>query len=207
MIAKGLDFPNVTLVGVINADVGLHRADFRAGERTFQLLAQVAGRTGRGPRGGLVLVQTFTPEHPSISLAATHNFLKFAEGELLQRREHNYPPYQRLARLIIRSKEMQAASDVAERLAGAFRVALERVAGAGGGRREETAGAPATHHPPPNRLRRSRTFACWGRRRRRCFGSRATIAITFSCNRRVRFILHEVLRRVLPVVKLPRGWS
>ena len=70
MIAKGLDFPNVTLVGVVNADVGLHLPDFRAAERTFQLLAQVAGRTGRGPRGGTVLVQTFTPEHPCIALAA-----------------------------------------------------------------------------------------------------------------------------------------
>ena len=69
MIAKGLDFPNVTLVGVVNADVGLHVPDFRASERTFQLLSQVAGRTGRGPRGGKVLVQTFTPDHPAIALA------------------------------------------------------------------------------------------------------------------------------------------
>src|SRR5262249_36728139 len=69
MIAKGLDFPNVTMVGVVNADVGLHIPDFRAAERTFQLLAQVAGRTGRGHRGGRVLVQTLTPEHPAIALA------------------------------------------------------------------------------------------------------------------------------------------
>src|SRR3712207_9291867 len=72
MIAKGLDFPNVTLVGVVNADVGLHHADFRAAERTFQLLAQVAGRTGRGSRGGYVYVQTYAPEHPAIALAAAH---------------------------------------------------------------------------------------------------------------------------------------
>src|SRR5205823_7210021 len=88
MIAKGLDFPNVTLVGVINADVGLHLPDFRSAERTFQLLAQVAGRTGRGPRGGRVLIQTYTPEHPSISLAAVHDFIRFAELELAHRKEH-----------------------------------------------------------------------------------------------------------------------
>ncbi len=67
MIAKGLDFPNVTLVGVINADTALHLPDFRAAERTFQLVTQVAGRTGRGERGGRVLVQTFSPEHPAIA--------------------------------------------------------------------------------------------------------------------------------------------
>src|SRR5205823_2349479 len=90
MIAKGLDFPNVTLVGVINADVGLHVPDFRSAERTFQLLSQVAGRTGRGPRGGRVLVQTFTPDHPSIALAATHDYAGFVEAELTHRRAHSY---------------------------------------------------------------------------------------------------------------------
>ncbi|MCI0700530.1 MAG: primosomal protein N', partial [Planctomycetia bacterium] len=78
MIAKGLDFPNVTLVGVVNADVGLHLPDFRSAERTFQLLAQVAGRAGRGEKGGQVLVQTFTPDHPCITLAAHHNYTEFA---------------------------------------------------------------------------------------------------------------------------------
>src|SRR5262249_28145607 len=77
MIAKGLDFPNVTLVGVVNADVGLHLPDFRSAERTFQLLAQVAGRAGRGEKGGQVLVQTFTPEHPCVTLAAKHDFVQF----------------------------------------------------------------------------------------------------------------------------------
>src|SRR5262249_56319558 len=74
MIAKGLDFPNVMLVGVVNADMGLHIPDFRSAERTFQLLSQVAGRAGRGPRGGRVLVQTFNPEQPSIALAAKHDY-------------------------------------------------------------------------------------------------------------------------------------
>jgi primosomal protein N' (replication factor Y) (superfamily II helicase) len=125
MIAKGLDFPNVTLVGVINADVGLHVPDFRSAERTFQLLSQVAGRTGRGPRGGRVLVQTFTPDHPCISLAAAHDYTGFVAAELTHRRTHGYPPYERLVRLIVRSRDQQAAAAFAERLAGAFHTALE----------------------------------------------------------------------------------
>ena len=82
MIAKGLDFPNVTLVGVINADTALHLPDFRAAERTFQLVTQVAGRTGRGPKGGRVLVQTFNPDHAAIRAAVRHDFAAFAAGEL-----------------------------------------------------------------------------------------------------------------------------
>jgi primosomal protein N' (replication factor Y) len=137
MIAKGLDFPNVTLVGVINADVGLHLPDFRAAERTYQLLSQVAGRAGRGPRGGQVLIQTFTPDHPSIALAASHDYCLFAERELAQRRLHSYPPYQRLVRMIVRSLDQEAAAAFAETLAGAFREALaneaRRVASDGSG--------------------------------------------------------------------------
>lgn len=125
MIAKGLDFPNVTLVGVINADVGLHMPDFRSGERTFQLLAQVAGRTGRGELGGQVMIQTFAPEHPCISLAAKHDFLSFAKMELENRKAHLYPPYQRLARLIIRSLKEEAAAAFAETLSTAFRDAMK----------------------------------------------------------------------------------
>jgi primosomal protein N' (replication factor Y) len=181
MIAKGLDFPNVTLVGVVNADVGLHRADFRASERTFQLLAQVAGRTGRGPRGGMVLVQTFTPEHPSISLAAAHNFVKFAEGELQHRRQHNYPPYQRLVRLIIRSKGMEAGAEVAERLAGAFRVELER--GAAG--------------PEAHELR------LLGPAEAEVFRLKGYYRYHFQMQSSSSAYLHHVLRQVLPVVKLP----
>src|SRR5437867_179742 len=128
MIAKGLDFPNVTLVGVVNADTGLHVPDFRAAERTFQLLAQVAGRTGRGPRGGKVLVQTFTPEHPCIALAAAHDFVTFAERELGFRRAHNYPPYQRLARLIVRSRKQPAAEEFAKEMAASFQHALRKLA-------------------------------------------------------------------------------
>jgi primosomal protein N' (replication factor Y) len=127
MIAKGLDFPNVTLVGVVNADVGLHIPDFRSAERTFQLLSQVAGRAGRGARGGRVLVQTFNPEHPSIRLAADHDYEAFVDKELAHRRTHNYPPYHRLVRLIIRSREQEAAAGFAERLAAAFQAALARL--------------------------------------------------------------------------------
>ncbi|MFO0849372.1 MAG: primosomal protein N' [Gemmataceae bacterium] len=126
MIAKGLDFPNVTLVGVVNADVGLHLPDFRAAERTFQLLAQVAGRTGRGDRGGRVMIQTFTPDHPCVELAAKHDFEGFARLELATRKQHDYPPYHRLARLIVRSEKEPAAGAFADQLAGAFREAVAR---------------------------------------------------------------------------------
>ena len=93
MIAKGLDFPNVTLVGVINADTALHLPDFRAAERTFQLVTQVAGRTGRGPKGGRVLVQTFSPDHPAIQAAVRHDYAAFAAGELPMREMLRYPPF------------------------------------------------------------------------------------------------------------------
>jgi primosomal protein N' (replication factor Y) len=117
MIAKGLDFPGVTLVGVVNADTALHLPDFRAAERTFQLVAQVAGRTGRGEQGGRVLVQTFSPGYAAIQAAARHDFLAFAAAELPHRREHLYPPFGRLARVIVRSKDETAAKSHIEALA------------------------------------------------------------------------------------------
>jgi primosomal protein N' (replication factor Y) len=121
MIAKGLDFPNVTLVGVILADLALHIPDFRSAERTFQLLAQVAGRTGRGAAGGSVIIQTFNPEQPCISLAARHDFPAFAEIELRYRRQLNYPPFARLVRIVVRGWEREPVRVAAERLAQAFR--------------------------------------------------------------------------------------
>ena len=127
MIAKGLDFPNVTLVGVVNADTGLHLPDFRAAERTFQLLAQVAGRAGRGDRGGHVMVQTLTPEHPCIALAAKHAYVQFAGQELAHRKEHRYPPFERMARVIVRSEDSEAAGKFADDLAAAFQEAIKRV--------------------------------------------------------------------------------
>jgi primosomal protein N' (replication factor Y) len=100
MIAKGLDLPRVTLVGVIAADMALHLPDFRAAERTFQLLTQVAGRAGRGPLGGKVIIQAYTPEHYSIQSAQTHDFAGFYEREIEFRREHSYPPLTDIARLL-----------------------------------------------------------------------------------------------------------
>jgi len=100
MIAKGLDMPLVTLVGVINADIGLHLPDFHSSERTFQILAQVAGRAGRGKMGGKVIVQSYTPEHYAIVAAAKHDYAKFYEQEIAFRRQQGNPPFSRLVRLL-----------------------------------------------------------------------------------------------------------
>ncbi|MBW2276148.1 MAG: primosomal protein N' [Deltaproteobacteria bacterium] len=99
MVTKGHDFPRVTLVGVLNADVGLHMPDFRAAERTFQLLTQVAGRAGRSELGGRALIQTYSPSHPAIQLASGHDFESFAAYESEAREELGYPPFGRLAAL------------------------------------------------------------------------------------------------------------
>jgi primosomal protein N' (replication factor Y) len=99
MIAKGLDIPAVTLVGVISADIALHLPDFRAGERTFQLLEQVAGRAGRGPKGGRVIVQTYTPDHYAIEAMAAHDYHALYAREIENRRNLGYPPFGRLVRL------------------------------------------------------------------------------------------------------------
>ena len=97
MVTKGHDFPNITLVGVIEADLGLHMPDFRAGERTFQMLAQVAGRAGRGESAGRVIIQTLNPDHYSLLRARDHDFPGFFDQELTQRRKLGYPPFSRLA--------------------------------------------------------------------------------------------------------------
>lgn len=124
MIAKGLDLPLVTLVGVISADTALNLPDFRAAERTFQLLTQVAGRAGRGLLGGRVIVQTYNPGHYAITAAARHNYAAFAEEELGFRREQGYPPFRRLARLEFRHREAERAKLEADRLATTVRAAL-----------------------------------------------------------------------------------
>ena len=105
MIAKGLDFPEVTLVGVIDADVGLHLPDFRASERTFQLLSQVAGRAGRGAKAGEVIVQTRRPAHHAVQCAITHDVRRFVEAELAARRSPAYPPFVRLANVIVSGRD------------------------------------------------------------------------------------------------------
>ncbi len=103
MVTKGLDIPLVTLVGIVNADIGINLPDFRAAERTFQVLAQVAGRAGRGDRGGEVVLQTYYPEHFAIRAAAKHDYALFYEKEIGYRRQLGYPPFFRLASLVYTS--------------------------------------------------------------------------------------------------------
>ncbi|PIQ87305.1 MAG: primosomal protein N' [Candidatus Omnitrophica bacterium CG11_big_fil_rev_8_21_14_0_20_45_26] len=109
MIAKGFDFPHVTLVGVILADTALALPDFRSSERTFQLLTQVAGRSGRGDREGKVIVQTYSPYHFSIQLAQKHDMREFFQREMVHREKFKYPPYKRLINIVVRSKKEQKA--------------------------------------------------------------------------------------------------
>lgn len=117
MVAKGLDMQRVTLVGVINADITLHMPDFRAAERTFQLVAQVAGRTGRGELGGQVLVQTFSPTHYSVVLASTHDYAGFYRQEMKLRKTLGYPPFTRLARVLFTGRDEEQVRAVAEKWA------------------------------------------------------------------------------------------
>src|SRR5207302_9215230 len=116
MIAKGLHFPNVTLVGIINADLALHLPDFRAGERTFQLLTQVSGRAGRGDVEGEVFIQAFTPFHPAIQYARRHDFAGFYEQELGFREQLKYPPLSRIALLTLRGRNEEKVKFWAEHL-------------------------------------------------------------------------------------------
>jgi primosomal protein N' (replication factor Y) (superfamily II helicase) len=120
MVAKGLDFPTVTLVGVVAADVGLHIPDYRAAERAFDLITQVCGRSGRA-REGEAIVQTYSPRHPAIVCAAQHDYAGFAKGELAQRRELRYPPFSRLVYLGVIGRSRTAARATAERYAEALR--------------------------------------------------------------------------------------
>ncbi|MDX1568556.1 MAG: primosomal protein N', partial [Longimicrobiales bacterium] len=124
MIAKGLDFPRVTLVGVVNADVGLHLPDFRASERTFQLMSQVAGRAGRGSLGGEVLIQTAVPEHYAVRCAVDHDYHAFARRELSERKNPAYPPHVRLVNVVVSSPDPELAARGAEEGAEWVRRAL-----------------------------------------------------------------------------------
>lgn len=117
MIGKGLDLPNVTLVGVILADVGMHHPDFRAGERTFQLMTQVAGRSGRAEKPGEVVIQTYNPEHPSLQAAAHHDYGTFYKGEIAARKSLNYPPFSHIVELTYRHEEQKKCSTEALRIA------------------------------------------------------------------------------------------
>jgi primosomal protein N' (replication factor Y) len=125
MIAKGHDFPEVTLVGVLNADTGLNRPDFRASEQTFQVITQVAGRAGRADKPGRVIVQTYNPQHPAIAAASRHDYLEFYSHELAARRENRYPPFTRLIKISVADPEEALALRVAERVAHAVRSRAE----------------------------------------------------------------------------------
>ena len=124
MIAKGLDFPNVTLVGVLMADTSLNLPDFRAGERTYQLLAQVSGRAGRAELPGEVFIQTYTPGHPAIRAAAGDDgFEPFASQELAERAEGRYPPYEHLTCLTFKGQDEDKLRLTTERYAAELRAA------------------------------------------------------------------------------------
>ena len=127
MVAKGLDLPLVTLVGVVLADIGLNLPDYRSPERTFQVLSQVAGRAGRGLLGGHVILQTYEPEHYAIQAAAQHNYDAFYEAELEMRRQLAYPPYRRLASLVFRHTSEEAAQSAAKRLAGSLEARIREL--------------------------------------------------------------------------------
>lgn len=142
MVAKGIDFPGVTLVGIISADTALHLPDFRAEERTFQLLVQVAGRAGRGGLPGLVLVQTLNGEHPVMALAQKHDYAGFFEREIRQREELGYPPFARLAGVMCRSEHAGRARQAAECISRRLRAAAgprDRVLGPAPAPRERIA--------------------------------------------------------------------
>jgi primosomal protein N' (replication factor Y) len=124
MIAKGLDLPLVTLVGVVLADVGLSLPDLRSAERTFQVLTQVAGRAGRSPLGGQVILQTFLPEHYVIQAASRHDYQSFYQQELEYRRQLHYPPFSRLVRLEYRHRDPRRAEDAASSMAVQLRTWL-----------------------------------------------------------------------------------
>ena len=117
MIAKGFDFPKVTLVGVVSADANLNLPDFRSGERTFNLITQVAGRAGRGDLGGEVIVQTFTPDNYAVKMAAKHDYGAFYSREIQSRRELGFPPFMNLVKLTIRSKKEENVIKFSENLA------------------------------------------------------------------------------------------
>ena len=126
MIAKGLDFPRVTLVGVVNADVGIHLPDFRASERTFQLLSQVAGRAGRSARGGEVYIQTSLPDHYAVRAAVEHDFESFARREWGERERPRYPPHVRLVNVVLSSPDQRLVAEATQAAAVWVRRLVER---------------------------------------------------------------------------------
>lgn len=124
MIAKGLDFPNITLVGVLSADTMLHLPDFRSSEKTFQLLTQVSGRAGRHELPGEVIIQTYTPEHYSVELAGTQDYDRFYHREMMMRKAHHYPPFYYLALITISHEELMTVVSATEKIAAFVRSRL-----------------------------------------------------------------------------------
>jgi primosomal protein N' (replication factor Y) len=178
MIAKGHDFPRVTLVGVVSADVGLGLADFRAGERTFQLLTQVAGRAGRGERTGEAIVQTLYPEHYSVRLACRQDFPAFFEREIEFRQGLRYPPFVALVNAVVRGRTFDEAMRMAQDLAAA----LAGHAQAGGFVVLGPAPAPLTRLRGEHRVQ---IFLKGGRREKMRQAMRAALAALPEVRRRV----------------------
>jgi primosomal protein N' (replication factor Y) len=127
MIAKSLDLPRVTLVGVISADTALHLPDFRAAERTFQVLTQVAGRAGRSRRGGQVIIQTYNPDHYAVQAASRHDYGDFFRQELAHRQQLGYPPFRRLVALRFSDEDRYRCRASAERLGRWLRAEIRRL--------------------------------------------------------------------------------
>jgi primosomal protein N' (replication factor Y) (superfamily II helicase) len=127
MIAKGLDFPEVTLVGVVSADVTLNIPDFRSSERTFNLLTQVAGRAGRGEHAGEVIIQTYAPGHYSILTAAKHDYEKFYEEEIKSRKELLFPPFVNLIKVTVRARNDELTLKTAQGLADIIRGEIQNM--------------------------------------------------------------------------------
>jgi primosomal protein N' (replication factor Y) len=165
MVAKGFDFPDVTLVGVISADTALNLPDFRAGERTFQLLTQVAGRSGRGEKAGQVVVQTYRPDHYAIVAAAAQDYEAFYRQEIAMREELGYPPFSQVANIVVSASTEAEAERRAGTLAEAIRAQLPGLGTAKGGRKEErkggTAAVPDVLGPAPAPLARLRGRYRW----------------------------------------------
>jgi primosomal protein N' (replication factor Y) len=178
MIAKGHDFPRVTLVGVVSADVGLGLADFRAGERTFQLLTQVAGRAGRGERTGEAIVQTLYPEHYSVRLACRQDFPAFFEREIEFRQGLRYPPFVALVNAVVRGRTFDEAMRMAQDLAAG----LAGHAAAGGFVVLGPAPAPLTRLRGEHRVQ---IFLKGGRREKMRQAMRAALAALPEVRRRV----------------------
>jgi primosomal protein N' (replication factor Y) len=130
MIAKGLDYPNVTLVGVISGDTALALPDFRAAERTFQLITQVAGRAGRGDSAGRVVLQTFMPDDPTIKAAIRQDFVGFARTELASRKQVGLPPFARMVRIVLRDQDADKLHKYSEELSAQLEEAAAKEAGA-----------------------------------------------------------------------------